>query len=126
MIDRTLQAPLTWLRYIDVVLVLSAAPVLLLVGVSALGYGAGAATWIALRAVGVAFDLKAGQTAGTIQQVSLGLGYRLTRVLLLAGAIIFARKAGGAHGGLAALLVILVAFTVQLTVSIVDQPASRH
>jgi hypothetical protein len=109
-----------------VVLVLVASPVFLLVGVSAVGYGIGVAAWIGLRAVGLAVDRADSGTSGTIQQVSLRLGYRLTRVLLLAVAIILARKSGGKHDGLAALLVILAAFTIQLTVSIVDRPAPHH
>jgi hypothetical protein len=142
MIDRTLPAPplerdrpnvstlsragMTWLRYIDVVLVLLAAPVVLLAGASAAGYGVGVAAWIGLRAVGLVVDRSAGETGPTIQQVTLRLGYRLTRVFLLAMAVILARRTGGKHDGLAALLVILVAFTIQLTVSIIDRPASHH
>jgi len=120
------RAGLGWLRYIDVVLVVIAAPVLLLIGASAVGYGIGLAAWIGLRAVGVAVDRTSRETDGMIQQVTLRLGYRLTRVFLLAIAIILARKSGGKHDGLVALLVILVAFTIQLTVSIVDRPASHH
>jgi hypothetical protein len=115
-----------WIRNFDVVLMLIATPGLLLVGVPVAGYGIGLATWIGLRAVSLAFGQSTSRPSHTLQQISLGLGYRLTRVLLLAGAIILARKVGGKHDGLAALLVILVAFTIQLTVSIVDRPASHH
>jgi hypothetical protein len=57
--------------YIDVVLVVLGAPLLLLVGVPALGYAIGAASWIILRAVGVAVDRHASAGANVVQQLSL-------------------------------------------------------
>ncbi len=47
----TPEPPAPLLRYFDVALVLVAAPILLLIGVSALGYLVGAGAWIALRAI---------------------------------------------------------------------------
>ena len=41
------------LAYLDVVLLVVAAPIMLLIGVPAVGYLVGAGVWIALRAVGV-------------------------------------------------------------------------
>lgn len=99
--------------YIDAVLVVLAAPLLLLVGVPALGYAIGAASWIVLRVVGVAVDRHARAGANVLEQVSLRIAYRLVRVLALVGAAVFALKAGRANG-LTALLVITVAFTLQL------------
>lgn len=99
--------------YIDVVLVVLAAPLLFLVGVPALGYAIGAASWILLRAVGVAVDRQASAGANVLQQLSLRSGYRLVRVVALVAAVVFAVKAGRADG-LTALLVITFAFTVQL------------
>jgi hypothetical protein len=99
--------------YIDVVLVVLGAPLLFLVGVPALGYAIGAASWIVLRAVGVAVDRHASACANVLQQFSLRIEYRLVRVLALVAAVVFALKAGRADG-LTALLVITFAFTVQL------------
>jgi len=114
------------LRYIDVVLVLVAAPILLLVGVPAAGYGVGATTWILLRALGVAVDHGASAIAGLSAQMTLGLGYRLARVSLLVTAIVLARRGAGKDNGLAALTVIVFAFTIQLAFSIVNRPRSHH
>lgn len=114
--------PVTRLRYIDVVLVLLAAPILLLAGVPAVGYGVGAAAWILLRALGLAVDRSAQTITGISQQVTLRLGYRLVRVFLLALAAILARTAAGKDDGLTALLVIVFAFTTQLALSIFDRP----
>ncbi|MEA2161248.1 MAG: hypothetical protein QOD66_3628 [Solirubrobacteraceae bacterium] len=101
------------LRYIDVVLVVLAAPLMFLVGVPALGYAIGAASWIVLRAVGVAVDRHTNAGANVLQQLSLRIEYRLVRVMALVAATVFAVKAGRADG-LTALLVITFAFTVQL------------
>jgi hypothetical protein len=97
----------------DVVLVVLAAPLLFLFGVPALGYAIGAASWIVLRAVGVAVDRRASAGANVLQQVSLRIEYRLVLVLALVAAAVLAAKAGRADG-LTALLVITFAFTVQL------------
>lgn len=100
---------------IDVVLVVVVAPVLFLVGVPALGYAIGAASWIVLRTVGVAVDRygQAGAGADVRQQLTLRIGDRLVRVLALVAAVVIAAKAGRADG-LTALLVITFALTVQL------------
>ncbi len=44
----------TLLAYLDVVVLVVAAPIMLLIGVPAAGYLVGAGAWIALRAIGVA------------------------------------------------------------------------
>jgi hypothetical protein len=107
--------------YLDVILVVLAAPIMLLIGVPAEGYLIGAGAWIALRAAGVAVERAAvGQELRT--QVSLRLGYMLGRLFLLALAIVLARSGGGRNDGLAALVVIVVAFTVQLAVSALNRP----
>jgi hypothetical protein len=47
------------LRYLDVVLIVIPAPVPVLVGVPAAGYGVGAATWIVLRGLERVIDRRA-------------------------------------------------------------------
>ncbi len=112
------------LGYLDVVLVVLAAPIMLLIGVSAVGYALGAGAWVILRAVGVAVErVAAGRDARS--QVSLRLGYMLGRLFLLALAVIVARSSGGQHGGLAALVVVVAAFTVQLAVSAANRPRGQ-
>jgi hypothetical protein len=107
--------------YLDVVLVVLAAPIMLIIGVPAAGYLIGSGAWIALRGVGVAVERAAGARE-LRAQVSLRLGYMLGRLFLLALAIVLARTGGGRNDGLAALVVIVVAFTVQLAVSALNRP----
>jgi hypothetical protein len=116
---------MTLLRYIDVVLVLFAAPLLLLIGVPAVGYAVGAGAWILLRAVGVLVERQAAAIGNVSRELTVRLFYALGRVFLLALAIILVRRGSGKDDGLTALLVILVAFTIQLAIGVVTRPRSR-
>ncbi|MDQ6606356.1 MAG: hypothetical protein M3Z06_07410 [Actinomycetota bacterium] len=117
------EQPMIGLRYVDVLLIVVAAPIMLLIGVSAAGYGIGAGTWIVLRAVGVAVERAAEATAMS-RAVGIRLGYMLGRLFALAIAVILARKSDGQDAGLAALVVIVFAFTVQLAISAAIRPGS--
>jgi hypothetical protein len=113
------------IRYIDVALVVLAAPILLLIGVPALGYLVGAGAWTALRAIGIAVDRYANATDSRGTELTLRTAYPLARIFLLALAVILVRKGEGRDDGLTALLVIVFAFTVWLILSIVNRPRSR-
>ena len=108
--------------YLDVVLLVLAAPIMLLIGVPALGYGIGAGAWVALRAAGVGVERVAVGSGDARTQISLRMGYMLGRLFVLALAIIAARSSGGRDDGLTALAVIAFAFTVQLVVSALNRP----
>jgi hypothetical protein len=97
---------------------------MVLIGVPALGYGVGAGAWILLRAVGVGVE-RAALASDARTQISLRMGYMLGRLFALALAIILARSSGGQDDGLAALAVIVFAFTVQLVLSAVNRPRRR-
>jgi hypothetical protein len=114
------------LRYLDVVLVALGAPILILMGASAAGYLAGAGTWIVLRAIGLGLDrfLAGGRDAR--QEVSLRLAYLITRVFLLALAVILVRRGDGKDAALTTLLVIVFAFTIALIVSFMQRPRSSR
>lgn len=107
-------ALLPLLRYVDVVLVLLAAPLLLLIGAPALGYGLGGTVWIALRGLGAVVDRHASTVTSVTQLLTLRIGYRLVRILFLVTATVVALKAGRNLDGLTALLVITFAFTAEL------------
>jgi hypothetical protein len=109
------------LRYLDVVLVVVAAPIMIAIGVSATGYAIGAGAWIALRAAGEVLERNKALHDNPRTDVSVRLGYMLTRLFLLAIAVILARTQGGRDAGLTALVVVVVAFTVQLAVSAISR-----
>jgi hypothetical protein len=115
----------TALRYIDVVLLVVAAPIMLLIGVPASGYAAGAGAWIALRAAGVVVEHYAGAARAANQEIALRLSYLLSRLFLLALAVILVRQGDGRDAGLTALMVIVFAFTVEMIIGVANRPRSR-
>jgi hypothetical protein len=104
----------------DVVLVVVAAPIMLLIGVPAAGYLIGAGAWIVLRLIGLGVERYA-VTADARTQISIRMGYMLGRLFLLALAVILARQSSR-DSGLTALVVIVAAFTVQLALSAATRP----
>jgi len=113
------------LRYFDSVLLVVAAPIMLLIGVSPAGYLIGAGAWIALRALGVAVDRWAAATGNASREVGIRLGFMLGRLFALALTVVLVRSGSGRDAGLAALVVIVFAFTVQLGTSAITRPKSR-
>jgi hypothetical protein len=110
------------LGYFDLVAPVLAAPIVLALGAPDVGYGLGAATWILVRALGLAVERRAGSIADVAQQVSLRLTYRLARVFLLVGVTVLVLKSQGRADGLSALLVITFCFTLHLSLSIIHRP----
>jgi hypothetical protein len=113
------------LTYLDVVLVVVATPIMLLIGVSAVGYLVGAGAWVALRAAGVGVERVIGALKDPRSEITLRLAYLIGRLFLLAIAVILVRNGSGRDAGLTALLVIVFAFTAQLLLSFLNRPTSR-
>ena len=120
------EAPAPVLVYLDVVVLAVATPIMLLIGVSPVGYLAGAGAWIVLRAAGVGVDRAAGALKDPRSEITLRLAYLLGRLFLLAIAVILVRNASGRDAGLTALLVIVFAFTMQLLLSFLNRPGSQR
>jgi hypothetical protein len=116
----------TLLAYLDVVLLVVAAPIMLLIGVPAVGYLVGAGVWIALRAVGVVIDRVVPSLHDPRGEITLRLAYLIGRLFLLAIAVIVVRNGAGRDDGLTALVVIVFAFTTQLVLSFLTRPRSRR
>jgi hypothetical protein len=115
----------TMLAYLDVVLLVVAAPIMLLIGVPAVGYLVGAGVWIVLRALGVAVDRAVASIGDPRREVTLRLAYLMGRLFTLAIAVIVVRNSVGRDDGLTTLLVIVFAFTAQLVLSFLNRPRSR-
>jgi hypothetical protein len=116
----------TLLAYLDVVLLVVAAPIMLLIGVPAVGYLVGAGVWIALRAIGVVIDRVVPSLHDPRGEITLRLAYLIGRLFLLAIAVIVVRNGAGRDDGLTALVVIVFAFTTQLVLSFLTRPRSRR
>lgn len=109
--------PLVFVRYMDVLLVILAAPFVILMGGPMLGYLVGGAAWIATRLLGVVVERYAkGRTAK--QQVGLNFGALMGRAWILGITILVVGLAGDRQDGLMAALLALVAFTVYLATSL--------
>jgi hypothetical protein len=121
----TPERPLTLLSSMDVVLIVLAAPIMLLIDVPAGGYLIATGAWIVLRAIGVVVDRYATASGDARRQISARLSYMLARLFILALTVVLARKAFGKDDGLTALIVIVFAFTVQLGASALTRPRSR-
>jgi hypothetical protein len=122
----TSDGQVTVLAYLDVVLLVVAAPIMLLIGVPAVGYLVAAGVWIALRAVGVALDRVAPALGDPRREITLRLAYLLGRLFLLAIAVIVVRNGAGRDDGLTALVVVVFAFTTQLLLSVLTRPRTRR
>jgi hypothetical protein len=112
----------TLLRYLDVALLIVAAPILILIGVPASGYLIATGAWIVLRLVGVAIDRAAPLGGPVSREVTFRLSYLMGRLFILAIVVILVRKDAGRDAGLTALVVIVFAFTLQLLLSVGNRP----
>lgn len=113
------------LAYFDVVMLVVAAPIMLLIGVPAVGYLVGAGVWIALRAVGVVVERVVASMRDPRGEVTLRLAYLMGRLFTLAIAVILVRNGASRDDGLTALVVIVFAFTAQLVLSFLTRPRPR-
>ena len=114
------------LRYADLIALAVATPVLVLGGASVAGYGAGVATWLVIRWLGSALEGVGSRSSAPSRQTTLRLGYRLARILVLAGATIAVREAADENAGITSLAVIASAFTLQLLGSVIDRHANAQ
>jgi hypothetical protein len=117
---------LALLRYLDVILVLLAAPLVLDLGAPTLGYAIGAGAWVGQR---VLAQLDRGWIRRTREprtQLGLNLFEAFGRIWLLAGAIVAAGVIGGRADGLTAALTIFAAYSVQFAVKVIVGPPERR
>jgi hypothetical protein len=117
--------PLVFLRYLDVVLLLLAAPFVWLTGGPMLGFTVGAVAWVVTRVLGALVERQAhGRQIKT--QVALNFGVLMGRVWIVGIAILVVGRAAEREDGLTAALVALVAFTLYLATSLVLRPSERN
>jgi hypothetical protein len=114
--------PLVVVRYLDVALVVLAAPFVVLTGAPVLGYVAGTAAWIANRVLGAAAERFARRQADVRAALGVNLGSLLLRVWIVALTILVVGLAGTRQDGLMAALLLLVAFTVYFAMSLIARP----
>jgi hypothetical protein len=117
--------PLAAVRYLDVILVVAAAPFVLLTGLPALGYLVGAAAWIATRFAALAVERRAAASDNPKTVAGLTLFTGLGRAWLLGLTILVVGLAGEREDGLTAAILIAAAFTTYLITGIATRPQRR-
>lgn len=110
--------PLTLYRWLDVVLVVLAAPFVVLLDLPVLGYAAGAVAWIVNRAIGHAVERRAQATGDVRRAVGLNLGALIARSWLVGLTILAVGLAGEREDGLTAAILLLAAFTLYFASSL--------
>ena len=121
-----LAEPMVLLRYLDVVLVVLAAPFVVLMDLSVLGYCVGAAAWIANRAAGVLVERHARGRADVRAAVGINLGALIVRSWLVGLTILAVGLAGEREDGLTAAVLLLAAFTLYFVTSLLLRPLERN
>ena len=113
--------PLAPVRYLDVALVLLAAPFVVLLGLPALGYVVGAGAWLLARAVEVLLERRAARSQ---LRGALGLKFAsmLGRTWLIGIAIVVVGVAAERQDGFVAAVVCLIAYTIHLATQLILRP----
>jgi|SRR5665213_1719143 len=107
------------LAYLDVVLVVLAAPVAIALGAPPLGYLIAAGAWV-LQRVLQQFDRRLIAGRGADARFGLNLVDGFGRIWLLAGAIVLAAVIGGRGDGLTAALVIFCVYSIAFAMRVVE------
>jgi hypothetical protein len=123
---RRVSDPLIVLRYLDIVLVVLAAPFIVLTGLPQLGYLVGGVVWTAQRLVSVHFERRLRAQSDIRRAVGLGLGLSLARAWLVGLSILAVGLAGARADGATAAILVLVAFTVYFVTSLIIRPLERN
>ncbi len=113
--------PLAPVRYLDVALVLLAAPFVVLLGVPEVGYAAGAGVWLLSRGLEAILERRAAR-AEVRGALGLKFASMLGRTWLIGLAIVVVGVAVSRQDGFTAAVVCLIAYTVHLATQLILRP----
>jgi len=117
--------PLAPVRCLDVVLLVLAAPFVVLLGAPVLGYAVGAAVWILSRVLEAVLERSAGR--GDVRRaIGVKVGSMIGRVWLIGAGILAVGLAAEREDGFTAALVCLAAYTVHLATTLILRPLERN
>jgi hypothetical protein len=122
--DRPGEAPgatlaLTFLRWLDLIVIVAAVPFVLISSLPSAGFAIGAGTWLAARLVVTHVERRAWSASDTRARAALHLTAILGRVWFIALGVLVARFAIGTPDGIAAAVTVLVAFTIELMMKLI-------
>jgi hypothetical protein len=118
--------PLVFVRYLDVLLVILAAPFVVLMGGPVLGYAVAGGTWIVTRIVFAWIESAVRKSGNARAQVGVGFAVLMGRAWLMGLAILAVGLAGTRQDGLMAALLALVAFSVYFATQLIIRPMERN
>ena len=118
--------PLAFVRYLDVVVVVLAAPFVVLTGLPVLGYVVGAVVWIVQRVASAQLEGVLRRQSDIRRAVGLGLGASLARAWFVGLSILAVGLIGARADGAMAAILVLAAFTVYFVTSLVIRPLERN
>jgi hypothetical protein len=118
--------PLIVLRYLDVVLVVLAAPFVVAFGLPVLGYVVGAVVWIVQRLVSARVEAYLRQESDIRRQVGIGLSMSLLRAFVVGLSILAVGLIGARADGAMAAILVLAAFTVYFVSALLIRPFERN
>jgi hypothetical protein len=114
------------IRYLDVWLVILAAPFVILLGAPVVGYVVGAVAWIIQRFAAVAIERRAARAADVKTALGLNMGSLVLRAWLIGLTILAVGLIADREDGLTAGVTVLAAFTVYFATSLILRPLERN
>jgi hypothetical protein len=112
-------------RYLDVWLLLLAAPFVVLLGAPVVGFAVGATAWILQRVAAVAIERRAERADDVKTALGLNMGSLVLRSWLIGLTILAVGLIAEREDGLTAGITVLVAFTVYFATSLIIRPLER-
>jgi hypothetical protein len=113
------------LRYLDVVLVVLAAPFVILLELPLLGYVAGAVVWIVQRVLEAVLD-NAARRSDPKRELGLRFTSMIVRTWIVGITILVVGIAGEREDGFTAAVLCLAAYTVHLGTALILRPLERN
>jgi hypothetical protein len=117
--------PLAPVRHLDVVLLVLAAPFVVLLGLPVLGYAVGAGVWILSRVLEAALEHSA-RGSDVRRAIGVKVGSMVGRVWLIGIGILAVGLAAEREDGFTAALVCLAAYTIHLATTLILRPLERN
>jgi hypothetical protein len=117
--------PLAPVRYLDVVLLVLAAPFVVLLDLPLLGYAVGAGVWIVQRILEAVLEHAAAHS-DVRGAIGIKVGSMIGRTWLIGIGILAVGLAAEREDGFTAALVCLAAYTVHLATALVLRPLERN
>jgi hypothetical protein len=117
--------PLAPVRYLDVVLVVLAAPFVILLGLPVVGYLVGAGVWIAQRVLEAVLD-RAGSRSDVRRAIGIKVASMIGRTWLIGIGVLAVGLGAEREDGFTAAILCLAAYTIHLATTLMLRPLERN